>query len=98
MITLENMLNSFASEVVECVKRPKDVDDYSTSYCEPKRFEVRVRTQVGGAFWALRAVSSHLSYSDANEFENRAQEFFHNHCKNIMDLHDGLEFNSEYQD
>jgi hypothetical protein len=97
MITLENMLQAFASEVVEWVKRPKDVDEYSTSYNEPKTFEVRVRTQVGGAFWALRSISSDLSYAEANEFERRCQEFFHNHCKNIMDLHDGVK-TPEYQD
>jgi len=90
MINSNTLLRAFISEVIECVKQPEQVDEYAMSYCEPKRFEVRVTTQVGGAYYALRAVATQLSYADSAEFENRANDFFHNHCRNIMDAYEGL--------
>lgn len=97
MITSKTLLSAFISEVVECVKKPEHVDKYASSYSEPKIFEVRVTTQVGGAYWALRAVSNQLSCAESNEFEKRAQEFFHAHCRNIMDAYEGIDV-TEYQD
>jgi len=96
-ITVKTLLRAFISEVVEDIVRPEDVDKFSVSYDQPKKFEPRVSCKVGGAYWALRAVCRELSYSDAREFETRTQEFFHQHCKNIMDAYDGLDL-SEYQD
>jgi hypothetical protein len=97
MIKVDTLLKVFIGEVVECIKRPCDVDKYAMAYNEPKTFEVRVATQVGGAYWSLRAVSSQLSYTESSEFENRANEFFHTHCRNIMDAYEGLD-TPEYQD
>lgn len=96
-ITVKALLRAYISEVAEDIVRPEDVDKYSVAFSEPKTFEPRVSSKVGGAYWALRAVCRELSYSDAKEFETRSQEFFHRHCKNIMDAYDGLDL-SEYQD
>jgi len=97
MINGNILLKAFISEVIECVRTPDQVDKYAMAYNQPKSFEVRVTTQVGGAYYALRAVSTELSYTEAGEFEKRANEFFHNHCRNIMDAYEGLD-TSEYQD
>lgn len=96
-ITVKTLLSAYISEVVEDIVRPEDVDKYSVAFNEPKTFEPRVTCKVGGAYWALRAVCRELSYDDAKEFEARSKEFFHQHCKNIMDAYDGLDL-SEYQD
>ena len=96
-ITAKTLLRAFISEVVEDIVRPEDVDKFSVSYDQPKKFEPRVSCKVGGAYWALRAVTRELSYAEAGEFDKRAQDFFNQHCKNIMDAYDGLDI-SEYQD
>lgn len=97
-VTVETLLKVFISEVVECIKTPSQVDENSYVNSEPKYFEMRVRTQVGGSYWALRGISSQVfNHGDAVHFENRAQEFFHNHCRNVMDAYEGLNL-PEYQD
>lgn len=97
-VTVETLLKVFISEVVECIKTPTQVDENSYYNSEPKYFELRVRTQVGGAYWALRGISSQVfKHSDSLEFEKRSQEFFHTHCRNIMDAYEGLN-TPEYQD
>lgn len=97
MITLKTILHAYISEVVEDIVRPEDVDKYAVSFNEPKTFEPRVSCKIGGAYWALRAVCRALPYEESREFETRSQEFFHKHCKNIMDAYEGMDI-PEYQD
>jgi len=97
MITVKTLLGAFISEVVEDITRPEDVDKYAVAYNEPKTFEPRVSCKIGGAYWAIRHVARELSYDQARDLETRMQEFFHTHCRQIMEAYEGID-TPEFQD
>lgn len=97
MITVKTLLSAFINEVVEDISKPEHVDQYACAFNEPKTFEPRVSCKIGGAYWAIRHVARDLSYDQSRELETRMQEFFHSHCRQIMDAYEGLD-TPEFQD
>lgn len=88
-ITKESILDAFVHEVLESIEKAEDVQKQTTAWNEPKVFEPRVNSRVGGCFWGLVYVARGLeSYAEKQWFEQRAKAFLDRHCKNLIETYE----------
>jgi len=88
-ITKESILGAFMHEVLESIEKVEDVQKQTTAWSEPKVYEPRVNSRVGGCFWGLIHVARGLdSYSEKHWFEERAKAFLDRHCKNVIETYE----------
>lgn len=87
-IQTQDMLKVWMSEVQASMNTVADVEQYSFSCSEPAYYEVRVPTQIGGAYWAIRSLGNQLGYDDHKNLVRAMDEFFNRHCKNIVEAYE----------
>jgi hypothetical protein len=89
-IETKDLLKVFISEVTENIRTIGDVEEYSRCASEPKFYELRTRNTIGGAYWALRALSIQLPYAEGNAFVRAMDTFFDQHCKAIVEAYETI--------
>ena len=89
-ITSKEMLKVFITEVTENIRTPDAVEEYSRCTSEPAFYELRTTSTIGGAYWAMRSLSLHLSYTEGNTFVRAMDTYFDKHCKAILEANETI--------
>lgn len=87
-IEAKDMLKVFITEVSDVIRNEADVEQHAFTASEPKYYEVRTSTQIGGVYWTLRSLSINFSYTEGNNFVRALDTYFDKHCKSIIEVNE----------